>query len=97
MAFIVVVSLTDNNKYPTGIGNKLLFGIEFLTVVLFYSTDVAGKATAVHFTCLRGVCLPPLWLLARINARTIYIRIIYAHAQYLRITMEDKDNSYYTG
>lgn len=41
MAFIVVVSLTDNNKYPTGIGNKLLFGIEFLTVVLFYSTDVA--------------------------------------------------------
>lgn len=43
MAFIVVVSLTDNNKYPTGIGNKLLFGIEFLTDVLFYSTDVAGR------------------------------------------------------
>lgn len=57
MAFIVVVSLTDNNKYPTGIGNKLLFGIEFLTVVLFYSTDVAGigHRSSLHVS---SRCLP---------------------------------------
>lgn len=69
MAFIVVVSLTDNNKYPTGIGNKLLFDIEFLTVVLFYSTDVAGigHRSSLHVS---SRCLPAAFVVTGEDKRS---------------------------